>query len=142
MHGGRLGRMLGGTLPTLAAAPRRTDALRIAFVADTFDGAVSGGTRSAVRFVRALRRQHEVVVLATGHRQEPDRVVLPGFQLPVRAMRASGFTMALPRRATLEAALADVDVVHLQFPFWLSFAALARARRAGIPVVAAFHVQP
>jgi 1,2-diacylglycerol 3-alpha-glucosyltransferase len=35
-----------------------------------------------------------------------------------------------------------VDVVHLQFPFWLSFAALSEARRAGRPVVAGFHVQP
>jgi 1,2-diacylglycerol 3-alpha-glucosyltransferase len=35
-----------------------------------------------------------------------------------------------------------VDVVHLQFPFWLSFAALGEARRAGVPVVAGFHVQP
>src|SRR5439155_299354 len=87
-------------------------------------------------------RQHEVVVLATGGRDEPDRVVLPGFQLPVRAMRGSGFMMAFPRRSTLEAVLADADVVHLQFPFWLSFAALACARRAGTPVVAAFHVQP
>src|SRR5437870_11910012 len=118
------------------------DALCIAFVADTFDGAVTGGTRSAVRFVHALRRQHDVVVLASGGRDEPDRVVLPGFQLPVRAMRKSGFTMAVPRRAAFEATLADVDVVHLQFPFWLSFAALGCARRAGIPVVAAFHVQP
>ena len=133
--------MVGARLRALAPGPAM-DSLRIAFVADTFDEAVSGGTRSAVRFVGALRRQHDVVVLATGGRDEPDRVVLPGFQLPLRAMRASGFTMAFPRRSTLEAALADVDVVHLQFPFWLSFAALACARRAGIHVVAAFHVQP
>jgi len=133
--------MVGARLRALAPGPAM-DSLRIAFVADTFDEAVSGGTRSAVRFVGALRRQHDVVVLATGGRDEPDRVVLPGFQLPLRAMRASGFTMAFPRGSTLEAALADVDVVHLQFPFWLSFAALACARRAGIHVVAAFHVQP
>ncbi|TMB42128.1 MAG: glycosyltransferase family 4 protein, partial [Deltaproteobacteria bacterium] len=133
--------VVGGGLRALAPLPDM-DALHIAFVADTFDGAVTGGTRSAVRFVHALRRQHEVVVLATGGRDEPDRVVLPGFQLPVRAMRGSGFMMAFPRRSTLEAVLADADVVHLQFPFWLSFAALACARRAGTPVVAAFHVQP
>src|SRR5690349_12936422 len=124
--------MVGVRMRALAPVTA-TDSLRIAFVADTFDSAVSGGTRSAVRFVGALRRQHDVVVLATGGRDEPDRVVLPGFQVPVRAMRGSGFTMAFPRRATLEAALADVDVMHLQFPFWVSFAALASARRAGIP---------
>ena len=38
--------------------------------------------------------------------------------------------------------MADADVVHLQFPFWLSFAALAEAHKAGRPVVAAFHIQP
>ena len=133
--------VVGGGLRALAPLPDM-DALHIAFVADTFDGAVTGGTRSAVRFVHALRRQHDVVVLASGGRDEPDRVVLPGFQLPVRAMRGSGFTMAFPQRSTLEAVLADADVVHLQFPFWLSFTALACARRAGTPVVAAFHVQP
>ena len=37
---------------------------------------------------------------------------------------------------------ATSDVVHLQFPFWLSLAALEEARDLGIPVVAAFHVQP
>src|SRR5438128_7306075 len=141
MHAGALVVVVAGSLRARSPVPKM-DALRIAFVADTFDGAVTGGTRSAVRFVEALRRQHDVVVLASGGRAEPDRVVLPGFQLPVRAMRGSGFTMAFPQRSTLEAALADVDVVHLQFPFWLSFAALACARRAGIPVVAAFHVQP
>ena len=118
------------------------DALRIAFVTDTFDGAVSGGTRSAVRFVEALRGAHDVVVVTTGGADQPARRVLPGFQLPVRAMRASGFTMAVPRRSTLEAVLDGADIVHLQFPFWLSFAALACARRAGVRVVAAFHVQP
>ncbi len=118
------------------------DRLRIAFVADTFEGSVSGGAISAVRFVRALRAVHDVVVVAAADESRPGLVAQPGFQLPVHAMRASGFTMARPRRAALDAAIASADVVHLQFPFWLSFAALASARRAGVPVVAAFHVQP
>jgi glycosyltransferase involved in cell wall biosynthesis len=42
----------------------------------------------------------------------------------------------------IEAAIAGADVVHLQFPFLVSFATLACARRLGVPVVAAFHVQP
>src|SRR5690349_21743420 len=108
--------MLGGSMRTFVAADE-LDALRIAFVTDTFDGAVSGGTRSAVRFVEALRGAHDVVVVTTGGADQPARRVLPGFQLPVRAMRASGFTMAVPRRSTLEAALDGADVVHLQFPF-------------------------
>src|SRR3989442_10285794 len=93
--------MVGVRLRALAPVPA-TDPLHIAFVADTFDGAVSGGTRSAVRFVHALRRQHDVVVLATGGRDEAGRGVLPRFQLPVRGMRASGVTIAFPRPSTLE----------------------------------------
>jgi glycosyltransferase involved in cell wall biosynthesis len=50
--------------------------------------------------------------------------------------------MARPDHEALARALADVDVVHLQFPFWLSFAALTEAEKLGRPVVAAFHVQP
>src|SRR6185503_1403765 len=67
---------------------------------------------------------------------------LYGFKLPLRAMREMRFVMARPDRKALAEALADVDVVHLQLPFWLSFAALSEAKRAGRPVVAAFHVQP
>jgi 1,2-diacylglycerol 3-alpha-glucosyltransferase len=52
------------------------------------------------------------------------------------------FVMAKPDRAVLARAFANVDVVHLQLPFWLSFAALEEARRLHRPVVAAFHVQP
>src|SRR5438552_17570282 len=99
--------------------------LHHAYEADTFDVAVTGGTRSAVRFVHALRRQHELVVLATGGRDEPDRVLPPAFQLPVRAMRGSAFMMAFPRRSTLEAVLADGGVVHLQCRCWLSLPPLA-----------------
>jgi glycosyltransferase involved in cell wall biosynthesis len=115
--------------------------MRVAFVADTMD-ALGGGIVSSVRFVRALReRRHDVTVIAGGHGPLID-VRLRAFQLPVRAMRAMRFAFARPHRATLERAIAGADVVHLQFPFWLSFAALAAARRLRVPVVAAFHVQP
>ena len=67
---------------------------------------------------------------------------LPALELPIRAMREMRFVMARPDRAVLAKAFANVDVVHLQFPFWLSFAALEEARRLHRPVVAAFHVQP
>jgi 1,2-diacylglycerol 3-alpha-glucosyltransferase len=65
-----------------------------------------------------------------------------GFQLPLRAMREMQFVMARPDRELLARAFATVDVVHLQMPFWLSFAALDEAKKIPRPVVAAFHVQP
>jgi 1,2-diacylglycerol 3-alpha-glucosyltransferase len=115
--------------------------LRIAFVADTLTGWIGGGVVAGRHFVERLRREHEVVVIGADV-EGPGSVQLPGFRVPVRAMHDMAFTMARPDRARIRAVLAGVDVVHLHFPFWLSFAVLAEARAAGIPVVGAFHVQP
>jgi 1,2-diacylglycerol 3-alpha-glucosyltransferase len=115
--------------------------LRIAFVADTLQGWIGGGIVAGRHFVERLRREHEVVVIGADV-EGPDCVKLPGFRAPVRAMHEMAFTMAWPSRERIRTALAGADVVHLHFPFWLSFAARAEARAAGIPVVAAFHVQP
>lgn len=116
------------------------DRLRIAFVADTMDG-LGGGIVSGARFVEALRARHHVKVVSTGASPEID-VRLRGFQLPVRAMREMRFVFARPDRDVLRRAFADVDVVHVQHPFWLGLVAVDVARELGVPVVAAFHVQP
>jgi len=113
--------------------------LRIAFVADTINGEVGGGVVSAHRVVERLRRDHQVLVIAADD-DGPGR--LKGFTLPFRAQREMGFVMAQPDREKLEQLFADVDIVHLQFPFLLSLSALDAARAVGRPVVAAFHVQP
>jgi 1,2-diacylglycerol 3-alpha-glucosyltransferase len=111
--------------------------LRIAFVADTLHSASGGGILSGEYVVRRLRRDHEVVSVGADGDD-----ALPAFQLPLRVMRESSFVMARPDRRVLAHAFAGVDVVHLQFPFWLSFAALDEAKKLGLPVVAGFHVQP
>jgi glycosyltransferase involved in cell wall biosynthesis len=111
--------------------------LRIAFVSDTLHSASGGGILSAEYVVERLRRNHDVVAVGADGDD-----ALPGFQLPFRAMRESHFVMARPDRHVLAKAFAGADVVHLQFPFWLSFAALDEAKRLGLPVVAGFHFQP
>jgi glycosyltransferase involved in cell wall biosynthesis len=111
--------------------------LRIAFVADTLHSASGGGILSGEYVVNRLRRDHDVVSVGADGDD-----ALPSFQLPLRAMRESNFVMAKPDRSVLAKAFADVDLVHLQFPFWLSFVALEEARKLGLPVVAGFHVQP
>lgn len=116
--------------------------LRIAFFADTLHAPIGGGVTSAHHFVDRLRGEHDVVVVGADTLDEESAVRVPGFVLPVRAMRDAHFIMARPTREAIEHAVRSVDVVHLQFPFWLSFAALAEAKRQGKPVVAAFHVQP
>lgn len=116
--------------------------LRVAFVCDTFRAGVpSGGVIAARHLVEGLRRRHDVVVVSADA-DGPDCVRMPAFQIPIRAMRDQGFVMAWPRRDRLARLFATVDVVHLQFPFWLSFVAMDEAHRAGRPVVAGFHVQP
>ncbi len=114
-----------------------TGRLRIAFVADTLHSHAGGGTLSGEYMVERLRRDHDVVTVASDGEE-----ALPSFQLPLRAMKEMGFVMARPVPGIIARAFAKVDVVHLQFPFWLSFAALGEARRLGLPVVAAFHFQP
>lgn len=111
---------------------------------DTWEGS-AGGVASGRRFVEALRRRHDVtVVAADAPGPGPGTVALPRFHLPLVAgiMRANGFAFAVPRRRTLEALFRRVDVVHVQFPFWLGIRAVAIARETGTPVVSAFHVQP
>lgn len=111
--------------------------LRIAFVADTLYASSGGGILSGQYMVERLRRDHDVITIAN----DGDAHV-PTLNLPIRAMRDMRFVMAKPERSVLRRTFETSDVVHLQFPFWLSLAALEEARDLGIPVVAAFHVQP
>jgi 1,2-diacylglycerol 3-alpha-glucosyltransferase len=115
---------------------RNPGRLRIAFVADSLY-TLSGGVLSGKYVVERLRRDHDVITVAADGDE-----VLQSFTLPIRAMREMQFVMAKPDRSVLARAFKNVDVVHLQLPFWLSFTALEEARRAGLPVVAGFHVQP
>ena len=117
--------------------------LHIAMVIDSWDDAANGGVISTHRFTRMLRDQgHTVTVLAAG-RPEPGKVVLPTFYIPFAGdiMRKMRLPFAWPTREILEPALANVDVVHLQFPFYLGIKSIEVARRRGIPVVSTFHVQ-
>jgi glycosyltransferase involved in cell wall biosynthesis len=118
-------------------APTR---LRIAYVVDTFGDVKAGGVVSAGRYVAALRERHDVLVVTAGP-AERGSFSVPGFQAG-RLMDHWGFILALPRRRALEAAFSGVDVVHVQFPLWLGARAVTVAHRAGVPVVAAHHVQP
>jgi 1,2-diacylglycerol 3-alpha-glucosyltransferase len=126
-----------------SAVPAAPGKLRIALVADTLDGWVGGGIIAGRRFVDKLRENHRVIAIGAAlPESDPDHVTMAGFQLPSRTMREMQFFMARPDRKRLREAFAQVDVVHLHFPFWLSYVALEEARALGLPVVASFHVQP
>jgi len=136
---------IGKAVPPLQCSdvrptPRR---LRIAYAIDAFAGEKTGGVISAKRFITALRERHEVIVIAGGPSGE-GLVGLPRFTIPPfgRVMRKMGFIFAWPSRAVLEPLLRQVDVLHVQFPFWLGIRATTLAHRVGTPVVAGFHVLP
>jgi 1,2-diacylglycerol 3-alpha-glucosyltransferase len=120
--------------------PPSSRSLHIALVTDTIAGKLGGGVVAARYVVDALRKRHRVTVVAADASEGDVR--LAGFQAPVRAMREMQFTMARPDRQAMARLFQDVDVVHVQFPFWLGVVAVEEAHQAGRPVVAAFHVQP
>ncbi|MDH7499840.1 MAG: glycosyltransferase [candidate division NC10 bacterium] len=117
--------------------------LRIAFVTDTYDIGTAGGVLSARRFVTALRERHDITLVTAG-KQGEGRVALSPFYVPPfgGTMRKMGFVFAVPKRRVLEETFRRVDVVHVQFPFWLGIQSATIARRLGTPLVAASHVQP
>lgn len=112
--------------------------IKIAFVADTINKSGMGGVISGRHFVDRLRERHEVIIVGA----DPYGAGVQLKKLPINFTQRSQFYMAKPDRQALRDVFKQVDIVHLQYPFWLSFVALDEARKAGKPVIAAFHVQP
>ena len=117
--------------------------LRIAMVLDAWDDSRAGAVVSTRRFAGLLReRGHSVTIVAAG-RPEPGKVALPQFRVPFFAgiMRKMRYSFAWPKRRILGEVLSRQDVVHVMAPFFLGVRAVTLAYRAGVPVVASFHVQ-
>ena len=117
--------------------------LKIAYVIDTYDGIKTGGVYSAHRFIDALKKDHEVTIVTTGE-EKPGRVVLPGFYLPFvkDLMKKMGFIFAVPKIARMKKLFSEVDLVHVQLPFYLGLRSVRLAKSMGVPVVTGFHMQP
>jgi glycosyltransferase involved in cell wall biosynthesis len=116
--------------------------LKIAMVSDTVNASAgAGAVVSGELFAERLRKNHDIVIIsADAHSADIKlRGIRPTF---VPEIKHGGFIFAIPDRKALRKAFADVDIVHLHLPFWLSFVALDEAKKAGKPVVASFHVQP
>ncbi|MDP2274950.1 MAG: glycosyltransferase [Archangium sp.] len=113
--------------------------LRIAYVVDSAGSARAGGLVAAERMIQSLRRHHDVISVGLG-----GDVDLEQFHFPVgrELIESNSFAFAKPDTDLLYRAFDGVDVVHVQLPFFLGFAAIAVAQELRIPVVAAHHVQP
>lgn len=116
--------------------------LKIAIVTDTLNAtAGAGAIVSAQLLADRLSKNHDITIISadTSHNGIKLRSIRPSF---VSVIKHLEFKFAIPNRKILRKAFANVDIVHLHLPFWLSFVALDEAKKAGKPVVASFHVQP
>ena len=119
----------------------------IAIVIDPWDFPFNGGVVSTRRFVHALQDQYSFKLLATPDiNQQADcrmvqfrRVSLPGFNAILDEMKVP---LARSDRKLLRQSLAHCELLHVQFPFFLGFAAISEAVKLNIPVICSFHVQP
>ena len=121
---------------------------RIAIVIDPWDHPYNGTVVSTRRFVDALAAAgHQIRLLTIGggpvaagcERYTFQQLSIPGLNGLIDRMRAP---LARPDARRIRDALADCDLLHVQFPFFLGYAAIGEARRQGIPVICSFHVQP
>ena len=121
--------------------------MRIGLIVDFWGHPYNGGVVSTRRFAAALiERGFEFTVCCVAggetmegiHEVHFTKLTVPGANRIIDRMRAP---LALPNRARLVEALADVDLLHTQFPFPLSMVAIDVARELDKPVVASFHVQ-
>lgn len=143
--------------------------LTIVFVTDMFDVEKNGIVTSARRMCAQLRSQgHTVRVVSAGTKNIAasgdedstkvhvrqlgddvdddleDRYVVRELHIPVvnRFAKKQSFVFGTPKISTLREAFEDADVVHFFMPMMLEQVGVRVAKRMGLPVTAAFHIQP
>ncbi len=118
---------------------------RIAVVIDPWDYPFNGTVVSTRRFVESLTRagyRFQLLALAGPGVADDEafaKLSIPGVNAIIDAMRAP---LARPDRAKIRHLLEGCDLLHVQYPFFLAWAAIREARQMGLPVVCSFHVQP
>ena len=116
--------------------------LKIAMVIDAYDDCKNGAAISTRRFVEMLRKEHDVSIITTG---DPalGKVIMPRFYVPIvkRIMKRMNTPLAIPAYSKLRKVIKGMDIVHIQFPFFLGIRAVRIATRLKIPVISTFHIQ-
>lgn len=123
--------------------------IQVGVVIDPWDFPFNGTVVSTRRFVAALSSQINFHLLATPdtdiasdeRMQQLPRLSIPGFNSVINSMKVP---LANPwaKGVNVEETLKDVDIVHVQFPFFLGYSACRAANRLGLPLICSFHVQP
>ena len=136
----------------------------ICVVVDPWDLPFNGTVVSSRRFVNALRNQGYGfrILSCPAEGVEPHRssstdnndvdsrqgrlercyfpvLSVPGVNRIIRGMKV---LLARSKSEQMRQALTGAGILHVQFPFFLGYAAIRMARSLGVPVVCSFHVQP
>ena len=116
--------------------------LKIAMVIDSYDDCRNGAAISTRRFVELLRKEHEVFIITTGD-PAPGKIIMPRFYAPVvrRIMKRMNTPLAVPSYRKLRKVIRGMDIVHIQFPFFLGIRSVRIATKMKIPVISTFHIQ-
>lgn len=120
---------------------------KIAIVIDPWDYPFNGTVVSTRRFINALDSVFEFKLFSTPDPTlTPDprmaifpKLSIPGFNRIIDSMRAP---LSKPSAALLDKALTDVQLLHVQFPLFLGYGAIRRAKKSDIPCICSFHIQP
>lgn len=120
--------------------------MKIAVICDVFGALNNGTVIAANNLIDALRRKgHTVRVVCAdeNYRGQTDYYIVPKYNFgPLnRYVEKNGVAPAKVKQDVLEAAIADVDLVHVMLPFSLGKAAAQYAHTHGIPLSAGFHAQ-
>jgi len=118
--------------------------MKIAIVIDAYNRG-NGGCIATMRMVEGLKKRgHEFTIVATKSVEEERFYQVKGFYAPgtKEAQGEMDFMFGIPQKHVLREAFADVDLVQIQFPFYLGYGAANVAKEMGKHVMAACHVQP
>jgi glycosyltransferase involved in cell wall biosynthesis len=118
--------------------------MKIVIVIDTY-GQANGGTISTVRLVDELKaRGHRISVVTTGKHEEDGFYEVPGFAPPgvKESVEKMEFLFGRGKKEVYREAFEGADLVQVQFPFVMARNAVKVAKKMGIPIIGACHVQP
>ena len=118
--------------------------MKIAIVIDAYNRG-NGGCIATMRLVEGLKKRgHEFTIVATKSVEEERFYKVKGFYAPgtKEAQGEMDFMFGIGQKKVLRKAFADVDLVQIQFPFFLARNAAKVAKEMGKNVMGACHVQP
>ncbi len=121
--------------------------MKIVIVIDSWNQG-NGCIVATHRLVKELKnRGHEVSLVTTGGKEasqfEGEVTEVPGFYLPgvKQAMINMDFLFGKGKKTLLRKAYEGADLVQIQFPYFMARNAVKVAKKMGIPVLGACHVQ-